>query len=847
MIRITHIFSRTAVILALGTLSLVPFVASAAFSPATTVLTTEGQNPYATFQSHNQKIVENKYGIFVTYIRGSNNPSVDVSKFTWHLMRSTNGGKSFSQIYSGSASYPPVLETDSSGNIYLVESSTADLSDAYLLRFSPFDNFANPRKTVLPKGGAYKFAAVIDEARSQLYFAGATTNSSFPVPVMRFYIVGFDGVVKSNSVLTKPGISTADAHYPLLYLDTSGDLYMAWSTVRPKEYTYWSIHVIRSRNGGLAWENLEKTPLSTPIVADESGQTTRINLDDEFAPPGTWASTWLSSFIVKNGKAHFAYRALTEPARQHYVRYDIKTGKKDKDIFPTWKGEKVSIENLDGFFATTPEADSPLYYISAQKNSPQIAGLYSLDNGDTWKDYALGDPLPTPPPSSRLPGTLSVSQAAPAYPAAYAVDGNPSTQWIANLTPTTDNNNAWVILDLGAVYMVDTLKWKGGMWQPYPAQSPGDYTIEVAQQDGQNWAKIATRTNPVGVIDGNETIGMNARYIRLQTTKVNEGSGWALSFSEIWAEGTKPSSFLYSIGGSRMLASDGSVLGSYTEITPGAPNSTARFMKIPPIKSPTPAPVICGTVNMKTVGADQGNNYVTYTFPSGGDTLDALQNSTLTLYENGKLLGPAHTSIVDLRSLGGGRYLHWQSSLYFSSSDNTDPRTNGRTYAYGGVCKPPPGPLPVMCGAIDPKRVYLDAGSGYLVHGIAPGGDTAEAGNISKLALYENGKLLGPANTLHADIRTKGMGRYSHWYKNLFFSASDNTDPRTNGRTYTYSGVCDSASTSAFSSSPSVAAASEQKGPTGINLMAAVGAIAAAPFEIAIGALAKIFLALGIY
>ena len=39
---------------------------------------------------------------------------------------------------------------------------------------------------------------------------------------------------------------------------------------------------------------------------------------------------------------------------------------------------------------------------------------------------------------------------------------------------------------------------------------------------------------------------------------------------------------------------------------------------------------------------------------------------------------------------------------------------------------------------------------------------------------------------LHADIRSLGGGRFSHWGNNLFFSASDNTDPRTNGRTYTY-------------------------------------------------------------
>ncbi|MBR0713079.1 hypothetical protein [Bradyrhizobium liaoningense] len=38
---------------------------------------------------------------------------------------------------------------------------------------------------------------------------------------------------------------------------------------------------------------------------------------------------------------------------------------------------------------------------------------------------------------------------------------------------------------------------------------------------------------------------------------------------------------------------------------------------------------------------------------------------------------------------------------------------------------------------------------------------------------------------MHADIRTQAGGRFSHWDGILIFSASDGSDPRTNGRTYT--------------------------------------------------------------
>ncbi len=57
--------------------------------------------------------------------------------------------------------------------------------------------------------------------------------------------------------------------------------------------------------------------------------------------------------------------------------------------------------------------------------------------------------------------------------------------------------------------------------------------------------------------------------------------------------------------------------------------------------------------------------------------------------------------------------------------------------------------------------------------------------NGSMLMLYEDGKPLGPAKSAHKDIREKGEGRFSHWTReHLYMSASDNSDPRTNGRKY---------------------------------------------------------------
>ncbi len=54
----------------------------------------------------------------------------------------------------------------------------------------------------------------------------------------------------------------------------------------------------------------------------------------------------------------------------------------------------------------------------------------------------------------------------------------------------------------------------------------------------------------------------------------------------------------------------------------------------------------------------------------------------------------------------------------------------------------------------------------------------------SPAILLENGRVLGPGNAKHADIGQLGNGRFTFWYGTLYFSSSDNSDPRTNGREY---------------------------------------------------------------
>ncbi|MDX1411285.1 MAG: methyltransferase domain-containing protein [Nitrospirales bacterium] len=66
-------------------------------------------------------------------------------------------------------------------------------------------------------------------------------------------------------------------------------------------------------------------------------------------------------------------------------------------------------------------------------------------------------------------------------------------------------------------------------------------------------------------------------------------------------------------------------------------------------------------------------------FPTWDDVSDP-NHSCLILFEDGKQLGPAHEPIDLVRQIGLGRYAYWDRVLYFSSSDNSNPLKNGRTY-----------------------------------------------------------------------------------------------------------------------------------------------------------------------
>ena len=56
------------------------------------------------------------------------------------------------------------------------------------------------------------------------------------------------------------------------------------------------------------------------------------------------------------------------------------------------------------------------------------------------------------------------------------------------------------------------------------------------------------------------------------------------------------------------------------------------------------------------------------------------KGSPMLICEDNRILGPAHAAHRDVVELGRGRFSHWGTDLLFSTSDNSDPNINGRSY-----------------------------------------------------------------------------------------------------------------------------------------------------------------------
>lgn len=333
---------------------------------------------FATFQSHNQKVVSSTAGIFITYVHKSNH---NYTAQLWRLAYSADGGKSFRTIYAAThATSAPALEIDPLGTLYLSHPDFRD-GNAYLLRFTNPSSGMPTSTTELAGGSAGKYCLLLDERRQQLYWF-AHNNT--------FFVVGKDGTVRNKATLLQAG-PHAYLQYPHLTLDAAGTLFAAWTTSKfdpsAEVSTYHDIHAMKSPDGGSTWQSLSGQPIAVPAVADDTGPTTLISRADEFD-----VHTWLSSLIAKDGKLHFVYWANTNPQRQRYLRYDIVTGRRELDVEPLFASQQAPIPNDSGGFVSDRAAPgSRLYFVSTVDDRSRLACLASDDNGQSWFTFARSD------------------------------------------------------------------------------------------------------------------------------------------------------------------------------------------------------------------------------------------------------------------------------------------------------------------------------------------------------------------------------------------------------------------------------------------------------------------------
>ena len=333
---------------------------------------------YGTFQNHNQKVVQNQGGIFMTHIRSRNEP---YTAQQWRLSRSIDGGKTFSTVHEAThATNPPVLETDADGNVYLVRVDWTE-GNGYLYRFKAPD-YAKPEVTAIPGAAAGKYAMLLDRQRRQLYFFAHNDT---------FHVIGLDGKMKSSRTLTRSG-KRAMVQYPQLALAADGTLHAPWTSQDVGRYCYRSVQHIQSADGGASWQRMDGTSLEMPVVADETGPSQRISLDDEFED-----HSWLCSCLPKQGKVHFLYSTSSSSKKSrkgrrkriNYVRCSAKTGKKDFHRTGEFRGKRIRLNKWNGFLATCRrEPEFPLFAVMA--DDERLACLVSHDNGQTWLDHALG-------------------------------------------------------------------------------------------------------------------------------------------------------------------------------------------------------------------------------------------------------------------------------------------------------------------------------------------------------------------------------------------------------------------------------------------------------------------------
>ncbi len=164
------------------------------------------------------------------------------------------------------------------------------------------------------------------------------------------------------------------------------------------------------------------------------------------------------------------------------------------------------------------------------------------------------------------------------------------------------------------------------------------------------------------------------------------------------------------------------------------------------------------------------------------------------VYQNGAQVGTASGTTYTRTGLSASTTYSFTVVAY-DASGNVSGQSAAASVTTQAAAPPPPSGG-ASCPSLTPLNVagaWSDGGVAWAINGTyGTPADVTPTASTSLLRLYENSTALGPAHTLHAEIRSTGQGRYSHYSasdgsgESIRFAASDNSDPRSNGRAYAY-------------------------------------------------------------
>jgi SAM-dependent methyltransferase len=138
-------------------------------------------------------------------------------------------------------------------------------------------------------------------------------------------------------------------------------------------------------------------------------------------------------------------------------------------------------------------------------------------------------------------------------------------------------------------------------------------------------------------------------------------------------------------------------------------------------------------------------------------------SAALVLEDGRPLPGPANALHEDIRQLGGGRFCFWHDYVYFSSSDDSDPRTNGRRYEVEYAVGPTRAAVLRVREAMRPARPALRAADGVATTGGYDAGILLRSWRRLGHALPADGTIVDfgcGAGERVAQLRAKGLDAF---------------------------------------------------------------------------------------